>query len=147
MARRIAVLKWALCATPEFVEREGAPRGVADLTRYPCLAHLGSDEHDRVWRLTGPGGRAVRVDGPFHSNSALALRKAALAGLGIALLPEYSIAADLAAGTLVRVLPQHTTRRPVMALYARSPHLPQKVRLLIDFLAQWFKRERWAPSI
>jgi hypothetical protein len=34
-----------------------------------------------------------------------------------------------------------------MALYARSPHLPQKVRLLIDFLAQWFKRERWAPSI
>jgi len=47
-----------------------------------------------------------------HANSALALRKAALAGLGIALLPEYSIAADLAAGTLVRVLPQHTTRRP-----------------------------------
>ncbi|MFZ0115641.1 MAG: hypothetical protein WAL15_14880, partial [Xanthobacteraceae bacterium] len=39
--------------------------------------------------------------------------------------PEYSIAADLAAGTLVRVLPQHTTRRPVMALYARSPPNPR----------------------
>jgi len=147
MARRIAVLKWMLCAAPDFVEREGEPRSVSDLTRYPCLAHLGSDEHDRVWRFTGPASRSVRVDGPFHSNSALALRKAALSGLGIALLPEYSVAADLAAGTLVRILPQYTTRRPVMTLYARSPHLPPKVRLLIDFLAHWFKRERPAALL
>jgi DNA-binding transcriptional LysR family regulator len=82
------------------------------------------------------------VDGSFDSNSALALRKAALAGLGIALLPEEYIAADLAAGTLIRILPQCEVKRPVTALYARSPHIPQKVRLLVSFLIQWFKHER-----
>jgi DNA-binding transcriptional LysR family regulator len=147
LARRIAVLKWLLCASPDFIARAGAPGGVADLPRFPCLAHLGSDEHDRVWRLFGPGGGSVRVDGPFHSNSALALRKAALAGLGIALVPEYCVSADLAAGTLVNVLPQCAARRPVVALYARSPHVPQKVRLLVEFLSLWFKHTREADTV
>jgi len=141
LARRIATLKSVLCASPSFIDREDAPQRVTDLVRYSCLAHLGSDEHDRVWRFAAPNGVSVRVDGVFHSNSALALRKAALAGLGIALLPDYSIAADLAAGTLVRILPQCEIRRPVMALYARSPHIPQKILLLVSFLARWFKRE------
>jgi DNA-binding transcriptional LysR family regulator len=140
LSRRIATLKWVLCASPDFLQRQGMPGSVADLARYPCLAHLGSDEHDRVWHFPGPGGGSVRVDGPFHSNSALALRKAALAGLGIALVPEYCIAADLDAGTLVRLLPQCAVRHPVVALYPQSAHVPKKVRLLVEFLAKWFKR-------
>ena len=87
----------------------------------------------------GQRSGSIRVDGLFDSNSALALRKAALAGLGIALLPQEYIATDLAAGTLIRILPQYELRRPVIALYARSPHIPQKVRLLVSFLVQWFK--------
>jgi DNA-binding transcriptional LysR family regulator len=140
LSRRIATMKWVLCASPDFLRRKGAPRSVADLARYPCLAHLGSDEHDRVWHFIGPGGGTVRVDGPFHSNSALALRKAALAGLGIALAPEYCIGADLDAGTLVRILPQCTVRHPVIVLYVRSHHVPKKVRLFVEFLAKWLKR-------
>ena len=58
----------------------------------------------------------------FHSNSAIALRKATLAGLGIALLPDYCVAADLAAGALVRVLPQCEITRSVMALFAVAAH-------------------------
>jgi DNA-binding transcriptional LysR family regulator len=142
LARRITILRSVLCASPGFIGREGSPRSVADLTRFSCLSHLGSDEHDRVWHLAGPNGSSVRVDGRFDSNSALALRKAALAGLGIALLPEYCIAADMAAGTLVRILPHYEIKRPLTALYARSPHVPQKVRLLTSFLVQWFKADR-----
>ncbi len=141
LTRRITTLKSVLCASPDFIDREGSPQKAADLVRYSCLAHLGSNEHDRVWRFAGQNGGSVRVDGSFHSNSALALRKAALAGLGIALLPDYCITEDLAAGTLVRILPQCEIKRSVMALYARSPHIPQKVRLLVSFLARWFKRE------
>jgi DNA-binding transcriptional LysR family regulator len=139
LGRRVALLKWVLAASPAFLQRQRAPRSIADLAQYPCLAHLGSDEHDRVWQFAGPGGGSVRVDGPFHSNSALALRKAALGGLGIALVPEYCIAADLESGSLVRVLPQHVVRHPVMALYGRSPHIPQKVRLFVEFLVRWFR--------
>jgi DNA-binding transcriptional LysR family regulator len=142
LARRITTLKSLLCASPDFIARHGAPASVAALPNYSCLAHLGSDEHDRVWTFVGQRGTSIRVDGSFDSNSALALRKAALAGLGIALLPEEYIAPDLASGELVRILPQYEIRRPVTALYARSPHIPQKVRLLVSFLVQWFKNER-----
>jgi DNA-binding transcriptional LysR family regulator len=142
LARRITTLKSLLCASPDFIARSGVPASVAELPNYPCLAHLGSDEHDRVWTFVGQRGASIRVDGAFDSNSALALRKAAVAGLGIALLPEEYIAADLASGALVRILPQYEIRRPVTALYARSPHIPQKVRLLVSFLVQWFKNER-----
>jgi DNA-binding transcriptional LysR family regulator len=142
LARRITTLKSLLCASPDFIARHGMPTSVAALPNYSCLAHLGSDEHDRVWTFVGQRGTSIRVDGSFDSNSALALRKAALAGLGIALLPEEYIAPDLASGELVRILPQYEIRRPVTALYARSPHIPQKVRLLVSFLVQWFKNER-----
>jgi DNA-binding transcriptional LysR family regulator len=142
LARRITTLKSLLCASPDFIARSGVPASVAELPNYPCLAHLGSDEHDRVWTFVGQRGASIRVDGAFDSNSALALRKAAVAGLGIGLLPEEYIAADLASGALVRILPQYEIRRPVTALYARSPHIPQKVRLLVSFLVQWFKSER-----
>jgi DNA-binding transcriptional LysR family regulator len=142
LARRITTLKSLLCASPDFIARSGMPASVAELPNYSCLAHLGSDEHDRVWTFVGQRGASIRVDGSFDSNSALALRKAAVAGLGIALLPEEYIAADLASGALVRILPQYEIRRPVTALYARSPHIPQKVRLLVSFLIQWFKNER-----
>jgi DNA-binding transcriptional LysR family regulator len=143
LARRITTLKSLLVASPDFIARSGAPTNVTQLPNYSCLAHLGSDEHDRVWTFVGQrGGVSVRVDGAFDSNSALALRKAAILGVGIALLPEEYVAADLASGVLVRILPQHEIRRPVIALYARSPHIPQKVRLLVSFLVQWFKNKR-----
>ena len=106
-------------------------------------ADLGSDQHDRVWTFVGRARRAsIRIDGSFDSNSALALRKAAVAGWVLRFSRNNNIAAELTSGTLLRVLPQHEVRRPVTALYARSPHIPQKVRLLVSFLVQWFKNER-----
>jgi DNA-binding transcriptional LysR family regulator len=147
LARRITTLKSLLVASPDFIVRSGLPTNISQLANYPCLAHLGSDEHDRVWTFAGQrGGASIRVDGSFDSNSALALRKAAIAGVGIALLPEKYIADDLASGTLVRILPQYEIKRPVTALYARSPHIPQKVRLLVSFLVQWFKNEHARSS-
>ena len=142
LARRITTLRSMLCASPDFLARNGSPASIAELPNYSCLAHLGSDEHDRVWTFVGQRGASIRIDGSFDSNSAVALRKAAVAGLGVALLPEEYIAADLASGALIRILPQYEIKRPVTALYARSPHIPQKVRLLVSFLVQWFKNDR-----
>jgi DNA-binding transcriptional LysR family regulator len=140
LARRITTLNSVLCASPSFIARAGPPQSLTDLTSYSCLSHLGSDEHDRIWTFKGQRGGSIRVDGLFDSNSALSLRKAALGGLGIALLPHEYIAADLAGGRLIRLLPQYEVRRPVIALYPRSPHIPQKVRLLVSFLVQWFRQ-------
>jgi DNA-binding transcriptional LysR family regulator len=140
LSRRIGTLEWVLCAAPDYLKREGAPKRLAELTQRPCLAHVNLAPDDRVWHFRGAGSlEAVRIDGPFLSNSALALRKAALAGVGIALLPRYCINEDLSSGALRQILPLwKVPRRPIMALYPRSTHVPPKVRVLVDYLAQWF---------
>jgi DNA-binding transcriptional LysR family regulator len=80
----------------------------------------------------------VKVNPAFSSNSALALRKAAVAGLGIALVPRYSVAEDLASGARVPLLPRYrVAARPLLAAYPRTNTVPQKVRVFVDFLRDW----------
>jgi len=80
----------------------------------------------------------VKVSGTFTSNSALALRKAVLAGLGAALLPRYVVADDLAAGTIVTLFPRYrVAARPLFAVYPRAPETPLKVTAFVSFLTEW----------
>jgi DNA-binding transcriptional LysR family regulator len=141
IARRIGTVDSVLCAAPGFLAREGPPAGPDDLARLPCLAHLNLAPNDRAWTLLGPkGARTVDIGGPFFSNSAVALRKAALAGIGIAMLPGYCVRDDLAAGALVRVLPDfRPPARPILAVRPRSAYVTEKVKLFVDFLARWFR--------
>lgn len=136
----ITPMEWIVCASPDYLAREGRPAKPADLAAHACLVHVNVLPSDNIWRFEGPKGKqSIKVTGTFMSNSALALRKAALAGLGIALVPRYVVADDLAAGLLVAVLPRHrTTARPLLAVYPRMPAVPQKVRIFVDFLKDWF---------
>ena len=136
----ITPIDWIVCASPDYLARRGRPGTPADLTDHACLVHVNVLPSDHVWRFEGPkGGQSVKVRGAFMSNSALALRKAALAGLGITLVPRYAVAEDLANGALSAVLPRYrTTPRPLLAVYPRTPAVPQKVRSCIDFLNDWF---------
>ena len=80
----------------------------------------------------------VRVNAALYSNSAIALRKAAVAGLGLALVPRYAVAEDLATGQLVTVLPRNRVpSRTLFAIYPSSGAAPTKVRIFVDFLAKW----------
>ena len=137
--RPVAAMDWVVCAAPALLAREGRPATPSDLSTRSCLLHETALPNDRQWPFEGPRGRVVaKVGGSFTSNSALALRKAALAGLGIALLPRYVVADDLASGHLVQLLPRFkVTARPLVAVYPRVPEVPQKVTLFIDFLTQW----------
>jgi DNA-binding transcriptional LysR family regulator len=141
--RPIALVDWVVCAASDYLARAGRPAAPAELADHDCLVHVNVSANDRIWRFEGPrakGGRSltVKVNGAFFSNSALALRKAALAGLGIALLPRYSVADDLAVGALVSLLPRHrVAQRPLLAVYPRASVVPQKVELFVDFLTGW----------
>src|SRR5215470_119787 len=142
--KEIAPLDWVVCAAPEYLARVGRPGAPADLAAHDCLVHLNVTANDRIWRFEGKkGGGArrslsVKVNGSFFSNSALALRKAALAGLGIAMLPRYSVADDLAVGSLVTLLPRHrVAQRPLLAVYPRAGEVPQKVEIFVEFLTNW----------
>lgn len=142
MARKIGTVESVLCASPQYLKRRGLPASVSELAAHACLAHLNVAPNDHVWTFQDPKGiRSVNISGPFYSNSALALRTAALAGIGIAVLPEYCIRQELAKGTLVRLLPTlKSLARPILAVRPRSPYRNDKVGVFVDFLVQWFKR-------
>jgi DNA-binding transcriptional LysR family regulator len=137
--REIAMLDWSTCASPDYLARAGRPAAPADLARHACLVHLNASSNDYVWHFeSGKGAMSVKVPGVFHSNSALTLRKAALAGLGIAQVPHYAVADDLERGSLVPVLPRHRVpARPLLAIYPQTASTPRKVEAFVDFLAAW----------
>ena len=135
----IAAIDWVVCAAPSLLIREGRPTAPADLSRFPCLLHESALPNDRLWRFEGPRGPVtVKVTGTFSSNSALALRKAAIAGIGAALVPRYVVADDIASGNLVPLFPRHrVAARPLIAVYPRARQTPLKVSAFIAFLTDW----------
>jgi DNA-binding transcriptional LysR family regulator len=141
----ITLLDWIVCAAPDYLARAGRPNRPEELTGRPCLIHANVTPNDRIWRFEGGRGKAassVKVSGAFFSNSALALRKAAAAGMGIALLPRYSVADDLAEGTLTQILTRHRVApRPLFAVYPRTKSVPQKIHIFVEFLRTWIDGE------
>jgi DNA-binding transcriptional LysR family regulator len=140
--QQIGSIDWTVCAAPDYLAREGRPSRPTDLAEHACLIHAGVAANDRIWRFEGPKGAVTaKVNGTFFSNSALALRKAALAGLGITLVPRYSVAEDLASGALVALLPRYRIApRPLFAIYPRAASVPQKVQVFVDYLRDWVAR-------
>lgn len=95
------------------------------------------------WTFSHPrrGEVEIKVSPGHESNSATAIRAMALAGLGLAVLPEWMVLDDLGNGRLVRVLPEYRlATQPVHVLFPNSAHLPRKSRVFIDFLAEHLGR-------
>ena len=138
---------WTLCrtesvlvATRAYLRRRGTPADPGALARHDCLHYL-RPQDTPAWSFVRRGRPAgdkltVPVKGPFAANNSEALREAALGGLGIALLPDFSAQAALQAGKLVRVLPDW---QPVGAfgeqLYAVRPYGAQVPRAVQAFVA------------
>ncbi len=134
VARRLGDARRMVCAAPAYLARRGVPQRPADLAVHDGLLYA-HQTHGPAWRFAG--GVAVQVRGRVRSDSGDALRAAALAGLGVAWLPDFYVAADLAAGRLVAVLEEHRAEPlGVWAVYPHRRHLSAKVRLAVDRLAE-----------
>lgn len=149
IARRLCKIETLLVAAPAYLARRGAPAIVDDL-----------EEHERVlftpsprvqsWTLvhgdaTYEFGRPVR----FSSNNVGAARDAVLAGAGIALLAEFMVADDIAAGRLVPVLRDWRSRAiDAHAVYPARQNLPPRLSLFLDHLARALDPVPWAmPAV
>jgi DNA-binding transcriptional LysR family regulator len=147
---------WTLCSTHSvlvasraYLRRNGAPQQPKDLLGQNCL-HYPRSQDKPAWTLeprdASLGERVtVQLQGSLAANNSEALRDAALDGLGIALLPDFTAQAALRTGKLVEVLPGWT---PVGSfadrLYAIRPysaHVPLAVSALVKFL-----RDAFAPG-
>jgi DNA-binding transcriptional LysR family regulator len=137
VARRVSPSELCLFASPEYLDRRGRPRKLSDLRAHDCIMYRGA-AGILPWRLQGSRGvEEVAVSGPITADDLGAVRRLALAGLGIALMPAQPLRADSASGRLLRVLPGYELRGP--AIYVVSPplrHVPARVSLLRDHLVR-----------
>ncbi|WPH20497.1 LysR family transcriptional regulator [Variovorax paradoxus] len=138
-----------MVASPAYIAARGAPATLQDLAEHDCVTSPHPSGRT-LWRLAGPGGadEEVQVAGRFSGNTAQALRKAALAGLGIALLPPTMARLDLEAGRLVPVLPQYQrTGQGLSVLYPSRKHLPLAVSAFIGMVMEKLSAVEALPEI
>jgi DNA-binding transcriptional LysR family regulator len=145
LLKKITDLKFALCASPGYLHRAGEPAEVADINEHDCLVNT----NDPIWHVQHAGHDVhLKINDPvYSSNSYVALRKAALAGRGIGLLPVRIIAADLADGKLVPVVPScEVPDRPLFALHSPGGQTLARVQLFLEFVTDWFRRQAAAQA-
>ena len=144
IAKRIAPFHVIACGSPALIERVGKPARPEQLAGLPCIIDTNNRTRN-AWQFHNDDGApvSVQVSGPIEINSPLSARRAALAGLGFAMLPDFTARADIASGRLVGVLEQFVPRDAgIYAVYPHRRYLPAKVRVLVDYLAKWFKDNR-----
>jgi DNA-binding transcriptional LysR family regulator len=133
VARKIAPIRGKVVASRAYIEANGAPLSPDDLLQHAMLVQGPGD-----WRfLNGDKVVSIRPRGRFIADNGQALVAAALAGLGIAMLPDFLTDPHVATGALLPVLTEYPL--PEAGLFVVRPpgdHVPRKVRVLTEILIE-----------
>ena len=138
VARKLAPIRYVVSGSPAYFERKGIPQTPHDLTRHNCLFYAYQSFQDH-WGFEGPEGLvSVRIRGNFQVNSSEAIREALLGGLGVSLVPTFTVGRDLKAGILKSVMNEYRSiggfGSNAYAVYLPNRHLSPKVRAFVDYL-------------
>ena len=138
-AKRLALIRYALCASPEYLERMGTPKTFDDLSEHEFLQY-GMSKSSAIELIDEQGKKhQVAVIGKIKANNGDFLREMAVKGHGIAFLPTFITYQALISGELVPILQQY--QLPTLnayAVYPKNRFLSQRCRYLIDFIAERF---------
>ena len=138
-AKRLALIRYALCASPEYLERMGTPKTFDDLSEHEFLQY-GMSKSSAIELIDKQGKKhQVAVNGKIKANNGDFLREMAVKGHGIAFLPTFITYQALISGELVPILQQY--QLPTLnayAVYPKNRFLSQRCRYLIDFIAERF---------
>jgi DNA-binding transcriptional LysR family regulator len=144
VAKKLASSRLVVCGSPAYLAERGTPAHPSELLAHDCL-HYELVPFAAEWRFRGPDGPfVVPSRKSFGSTNGTVLREAAIAGIGLAVLPWFIVARDVAEGRLALVL--EGARRAqigIYAVFAHRRHLPLRTRLLVDHLAAYFRRAGW----
>ena len=141
VARRLGLLKRVICCSPQYIERAGLPLLPEDLLQHACLRY--GREGQNGWELLQDGKRKLLdVHGPIVSNNGEVLRDAAVAGLGLTLLPEFIVGEAIKAGSLVSVLEDFQPEPLALsAVYPQHRQRSDVNRTFLDFLERQLRSE------
>ncbi len=138
LARRLASSSIVTCASPAYLARRGVPRTPEQLTAHDLVIDANLRQPG-TWRFRrGTRTVNVRVGGRLQVNSAVMVRHFLVSGAGIGLCPEFVVRDDLEAGRLVPLLAEFSGYDlGVYAVYPHTRHVPSRVRVFVDFLADY----------
>ncbi|MFN0264484.1 LysR family transcriptional regulator [Tepidamorphus sp. 3E244] len=140
IARKLAPVRNALVASPEFIAQHGPLKIAEDFNDLPALRYTGISERD-AFQIRRPDGESVqlRPDIRMQANNGEILVRMAEAGLGFMFTPTFIAAAAIDAGRLDVLLPDHQLGEvTAYAIYPPGRNLSTKVRAFIDFLVGRF---------
>ncbi|USQ94141.1 LysR family transcriptional regulator [Caulobacter sp. RL271] len=141
VSRRVGAIRRVTIASPDYLARFGEPKTPADLARHQTVLTTAVSATPE-WRFEAGGRpRAVRLDPRLRVNDVEAALAAVLAGQGIGRALSYQVADELAAGRLVRLLPDfEPPPLPVQLLTAGGRFMAPLVRAFLDFAAPRLER-------
>ena len=144
VAQRIGTFRRILLASPGYLQERGTPRSAGELARHAALIQPQLEPVSGIWRLAkGSQVEEVRVGERLACNAPLVLRELCLAGLGVALLPDWLVQDELAQGRLRHVLPELASPEvPVTAVYRVEQRGWPRLRPLLDALREGFHAPR-----
>ncbi|KAA0086309.1 LysR family transcriptional regulator [Trinickia soli] len=144
VARRIGNMRRITCASPAYLEKYGEPKTIEDLHQHIGVNYVSSNTGRlRMWDYVVNGVvETVEMRGLIAVNDVDAYVQCGLHGLGLLKTAIFPIAHYLAKGELREVLKDYCSpQRPISIMYARDRHLPRKVRVFADWVAELFARE------
>ncbi|AXV84453.1 LysR family transcriptional regulator [Ralstonia solanacearum] len=135
--------RFAAVASPDYLSRHKPPKTPQDLRQHRCIRFRFLSGALYRWELERRGSSAsIDVDGPMTLGNTNLMVDAALAGIGIAWVPEYHVVEHLAAGRLVHLLPDWSPSLPGLCLYyPANRHPPAALRLFSQAVREWASRE------
>ena len=147
MAQRLMPTHYVVCASPAYLKRAGQLQHPQDLAHHNCLLFPLAGFRTR-WLFKNKQGQLseVPVAGKTMISNAIALQQCAIAGMGVALLPNWLVDADRQAGILVNVFPDYEVtatdfNTAAWLVYPSRAYVPAKVRGFVDFLKQSVESE------
>ncbi|RAS65431.1 DNA-binding transcriptional LysR family regulator [Vibrio diazotrophicus] len=150
VAKRLVNCKSVLCASPEYIKRNGSPKKPSDLIDHNCLVYSyfrGGSE----WTFEQQHNELkVIPKGNFIVNNSEAIRRALIEGLGVGQLPTFLVSKDILSGKLQPIMtPYSLPEHAIYAVFPERKHLPHKVRAFMEFVADKLGRDKpiWDEGI
>ncbi|GAC1044336.1 LysR family transcriptional regulator [Rhizobium sp. No.120] len=142
IARKISDFRIHLCATQEFLDRYPTLEHPTDLARIPFIIDTNTRSQGTIRFVDADSTTFnVAINGTLEVNSPHATLRAALADLGVAIVPDFIGRKEIESGRLLTLFNDYLpTDRGIYAVYPHRRYLPAKVRIFVDYLHNWFRK-------
>jgi LysR family transcriptional regulator for bpeEF and oprC len=139
VGRKLCRVNYLVCASPDYIRRNGVPKSLDDIHRYRCINYvIPGSGHYRQWKFRQDGSTtSLNVEGAVNVNDMGALAEAAVIGTGLAYLPDFMIADHVDAGELKVVLQDWVYEGDwIYMVYPRRRYFSPRFRVFSDFIRQ-----------